>query len=180
MGKHAYTRLRNIFHDIPSTQMLQLILQKTPITAGLNHFILKHLQNIAPNMSVKDKVCILMWDEVAIQPKVTYDTHKDIICGLEDWGNNRTVKIADHVLVFMLRGLKSGWKVPISYNFCNKQTSTAQLVRCIKEHIHNINVLGFHIVATVCDHRSSNVSAIKELLSHTERKRNSQQRAQSK
>jgi len=45
-----------------------------------------------------------MWDEVSIQPKLTYDIRKDIICGL-DWGNNRTAKVADHALVFMLRGL---------------------------------------------------------------------------
>jgi len=54
-------------------------------------------------MSTKDKVCILIWNEVSIQSKLTYNVRKDIIYGLEDWGNNRTGKIADHVLVFMLR-----------------------------------------------------------------------------
>lgn len=129
---------------------------------------------------MKDKVCLLMWDEISIQPSVTYNTRKDIIYGLEDWGNNRTSKIADHALTFMLRGLHSGWKMPISYGFCCKQTCTAQLIRCIKEHICKINNAGFHIVTTVCDQGSSNVAAIKELLLRTKIKGNHEHRAESK
>lgn len=180
MGKRAYTCLRQIFSQIPSVHTLQLALRKIPLSPGLNPFILRHLESIAPKMSRKDKVCILIWDEVSIHPKLTYDSQKDIICGLEDWGNNRTGKIADHALVFMLRGLNSGWKMPISFNFCYKQTSTAQLIRCIKECILKINKAGFHIVATVCDQGTSNVSAIKDLLMRTNMKRNLEGRTQSK
>jgi len=176
MGKRAYNSLRNIFKEFPSIQTLQLVLHKIPLSPGLNPFILKHLKSIAVNMSTKDKVCILIWDEVSIQPKLTYNVRKDIIYGLEDWGNNRTGKIADHVLVFMLRGLHSGWKMPISYSFCYKQTNTGQLIRCIKEHIKEVVNAGFHIVATVCDQGSSNVAAIKELLLCTDMKRNFQNR----
>jgi len=178
MGKRAYTCLRNIFHHIPSIQTLQLALNKIPLSPGLNSLILRHLENIAPKMLMKDKVCILMWDEVSIQPKLTYDIRRDIIYGFEDWGNNRTGKIVDHALVFMLRGLKSRWKMPISFNFCHKQTNTAQLIRCIKEHIKKINNAGFHIVATVCDQGSSNTAAIRELLLRTDMKRNFEKRPQ--
>lgn len=135
---------------------------------------------MSSKMSEKDKVCILMWDEVSIQPKVTYDTHNDIICGLEDWGNYRTGKVADHALAFMLRGLHSGWKMPISFSFCYKQTNTAQLVRCIKEHIKKISDSGFYIIATVCDQGSSNVAAINDLLLRTKMKRNFEERPHSK
>jgi len=156
------------------------VLHKIPVFPGLNPFILKHLKSIAQKMSMKEKVCILSWDEVAIQSHLTYDIQKDIICGLEDWGNHRTGKFADHALVFLLRGLNSGWKMPISYNFCSKQTNTAQLIRCIKEHISEIQKPGFQIVATVCDQGSSNVAAIKELLLRTAMKRNFKNRPESK
>ncbi|XP_036144222.1 uncharacterized protein LOC118646056 [Monomorium pharaonis] len=178
MGKRAYTCLRNVFEDIPSIKTVQTALHKIPMSPGLNTFILRHLEKIAPNMSSKEKVCILMWDKISIQPKLTYNIRKDVIYGLEDWGNNRTNKVANHGLVFMLRGLNSGWKMPLSYNFCNKQTNTAQLIRCIKEHINKVNNAGFHIVATVCDQGSSNVAAIKELLSRINMKRDVEQRAQ--
>jgi len=180
MGKHAYNCLRSIFSEIPSIQTLQSVLHKIPVFPGLNPFILRHLKSVAQKMSMKEKVCILSWDEVAIQPHLTYDIQKDIICGLEDWGNHRTGKFADHALVFLLRGLNSGWKMPISYNFCSKQTNTAQLIRCIKEHISEIQKAGFQIVATVCDQGSSNVAAIKELLLRTAMKRNFENRPESK
>lgn len=178
MGKRAYISLRSVFKDLPSIQTLQSVLNRLPISARLNPLILRHLENIAPKMSDKDKVCILMWDEVSIQPKISYDIRKDIICGFEDWGNYRTNKVADHALVFMLRGLNSGWKMPISYSFCSKQTNTAQLMRCIKEHVRKINNTGFNIIATVCDQGSSNVAAIKELLQQTNIKRNLEKRTQ--
>lgn len=180
MGKRSYTCLRQVFQDIPCIKTLQLALNKITFSAGINIFILRHLEKVAPKMSMKDKVCILMWDEVSIQPSVTYDTRKDIICGFEDWGTNRTNKLADHALVFMLRGLNTGWKIPFSYNFCYKQTNTAQLIRCIKEHIRNINKLGFHVVCTVCDQGSSNVAAIKELLLRTDKIQGLEKRKPSK
>lgn len=74
-----------------------------------------------------------------------------ISCGFEDWGNKRTNKPADHVLVFILRGLNTDWKMIISYNFCAKATKHIQLICCIKEHVHAIYEAGFHIVATVWD-----------------------------
>lgn len=180
MGKHAYNTLRSLFKQIPSIQTLQSVLHKIPVYPGLNPFILRHLESVAQNMSMIEKVCILMWDEVSIQPKCTYDIQKDVICGLEDWGNNRTGKVADHALVFMLRGLHSGRKMPLLFNFCDKQTNTAQLIRCIKEVVLEIKKTGFHIVATVCDQGSSNVAAIKELSLQTAKKKNLENRAQSK
>lgn len=180
MGKRAYTCLRSIFNNIPSIQTLQSVLAKLPLSTGLNTLILRHLENTASKMSQKEKVCILMWDEVSIQTKLTYDIRKDIICGFEDWGSNRTSKISDHALVFFLRGLNSGWKMPVSYNFCYKQTNTAQLMRCIKNHIKEICKTGFCIVATVCDQGSSNQAAIKELIKRSNIKRLSQNRSESK
>lgn len=108
MGKRAYSHLRDVFQHILSRQTLQLALEKIPLTAGLNPFILRHLENIAHEMSAKDKVYILMWNEISIQSNVTYNSRRDMICGLEDWDNNRTNKVADHTLVFMLRGLHTG------------------------------------------------------------------------
>lgn len=180
MGKHAYTCLRNVFTHLLCISTMQSMLQKIPLSPGINSFILRHLENMSQKMSNKDKVCILMWDEVFIHHNVTYNIRKDVIYGLEDWGNNRTSKVADHALVFMLRGLNTGWKMPVSYNFCAKATNTAQLIRCIKEHVHAISKAGFHIVATVCDQGSSNVAAIKELLLRTNLKRNLERRSQGK
>jgi len=63
MGKHTYTSLRTIFKQMLSIQILQSVIHKIPLIPGLNPFILRHLKNVSQKMSVKEKVCILMWDE---------------------------------------------------------------------------------------------------------------------
>ncbi|XP_071579063.1 uncharacterized protein [Temnothorax nylanderi] len=78
----------------------------------------------------------------------------------------------------MLRGLNTGWKMPVSYNFCSKTTNTPQLIRCIKEHINKISKAGFHIIATVCDQGSTNIAAINQLLLRTDMRRNFEKRKQ--
>jgi len=119
MGKRGYNYLRNVFKHIPSILTLQLALQKIPVSPGLNPLIARHLENISQKMSIKDKVYILMWDERSIQSNIMYDVQKDIIYG-EDWDNNRTSKVADHALVFMLRGLNTG-RCPYLITFAQKQ-----------------------------------------------------------
>lgn len=71
----------------------------------------------------------------------------------------------------MLRGLKSGWKMPISFGYCESQTKTPQLLCCIKEIVKTITTCGFKIVATVCDQGSSNVAAINSLIQDTARRK---------
>ncbi|XP_024882105.1 uncharacterized protein LOC112461186 [Temnothorax curvispinosus] len=65
----------------------------------------------------------------------------------------------------MLTGIRTVWKIPLSYNFFKSQTKTPQLMRCIKEIVHEITKAGFIIVATICDQGSSNVIALNQFLS---------------
>lgn len=59
-----------------------------------------------------------MWDETFLKTELNYDYKKDKIIGFEDFGNQKTSDFADHVLVFMARGLYRNTKLPISYYFC--------------------------------------------------------------
>ena len=88
--------------------------------------------------------------------------------GVEDWGNIRTTKYADHTLIFMLRGIKSGWNIPLTYNFCAAQTTSGQLTVSIKEVVRAVSEAGFIIAAGVCDQGSSNMKAIKSLQLETD------------
>lgn len=66
---------------------------------------------------------------MAIQPALTYDVTNDKIIGFEDWGTARTKKFADHAILFHIRCLLSGRRMPIGYGFCNSATNTTQLTR---------------------------------------------------
>lgn len=91
---------------LPSSRTLRRLLQKVPIHAGKNKLIFSHLSEQQPLMKDVDKLCILMWDEMSLQPHLQYDQINDKIIEFEDWGNKRTQGIANHALVFMLRGIR--------------------------------------------------------------------------
>ena len=73
--------------------------------------------------------------------------------------------------MFMLRGIKSGWKIPLTYNFCASQTIHVQLSFCIKKVVKAVTEAGFVIAASICDQGSSNMKALKILQAETNKLR---------
>ncbi|KAF2880225.1 hypothetical protein ILUMI_25947, partial [Ignelater luminosus] len=69
-------------------------------------------------MKPLDRYCALLFDEVALKPGLQYNRKLDMFEGFEDYGGSeRKASFADHVLVFMLRGVCRKWKRPIHIPF---------------------------------------------------------------
>ncbi|XP_036139614.1 uncharacterized protein LOC118648110 isoform X2 [Monomorium pharaonis] len=165
----CYKLLSKLF-VLPSATTLKCLLRTISLQPGINKFIFEHLQQHVAEMNERDKLCILMWDEMSLEANLQYDQLDDKIIGFEDWGHRRTSLIADHVLVFMARGVLKGWKIPLCYNFCKSQTKSAQLLRCIKEIIKKLTQAGLTIITTVCDQGGPNMTCINKLLEESRRK----------
>lgn len=146
MGKKAYSFFRSLYPFLPSVQTLNEEIKKLNICPGINPLILDYLKKKLSHLSDKQRVCVLLWDEMLIQPQVSLDKKNDTIHGKENWGSHRSTDTADHAIVFMIRGLYDGWKLPISYAFCKSATSADQLVICIKEHVRALRSVGLHVV----------------------------------
>ena len=69
----------------------------------------------------------------------------------------------------MMRMVESGDKIPLTFNFCNRQTTTVQFLHCIKEVIVAVEEAGFTVVASVCVGGSSNQAAINTLIEDTKK-----------
>ena len=160
------------FLPLPTPNTVKKLLQNIRLDTGVSTTMKKCLKEAADQMTDPvEKVCLLMWDEVSLKLMLQYSAEKDKVVGFEDWGTNRTSKYADHALVFMLRGINRGWKIPLSYNFCASQTKSDQLAWCIKEVVRAVTEAGFTVVATICDQGSSNMKAIKSLQFDTDKVR---------
>lgn len=118
-------------------------------------------------MDLNDLCIVFAWDEMAIQPALKYDVKSDKIVGFEDWGMRRTRKFADHAIVFYIRCLASGHKMPIGYGFCNSTTTHVQLFKCVKEWLQHLQRCGLKPIATVCDQGGSNIAIINTLIKET-------------
>ncbi|CAK1591441.1 unnamed protein product [Parnassius mnemosyne] len=117
-------------------------------------------------MTPEQRLCNLMFDEIALTPVLYYNRSIDQIIDFE----KNTVKIADHCLVFMIKGIKSKYKQPICYQFCQSATKSHILKALIIDIIRRLRECGLIIVATICDQGTSNVSAINSLIKDTKEK----------
>ncbi|XP_063910421.1 uncharacterized protein LOC135127759 [Zophobas morio] len=169
-GPKTYKLLSRMF-TLPSIDTLRATLNKVPIEPGINKPIFEVLRKqVCRRMDSKYNLCTLIFDEMSIQPHLDYLPCEDRVVGFEDDGTTRSEKIADHVCVFMLRGIFKRWKQPVAFAFCKNSMSAANIVRFYKEIVKEATAVGLNIIASVCDQGTTNSAAINMLLQETKRR----------
>ncbi|KAI4458086.1 transposase protein [Holotrichia oblita] len=120
-------------------------------------------------MTDRDRHYILMFDEMSIQPHVKLNVAVREFEGFADNGFGVIdTGIADHVLVFIIRGITRRWKQPIFFSFSHGPSSSQKLKSLITEVIRRCIAAGLNVMATICDQGAPNVSAINSLASPTD------------
>ncbi|KXZ75664.1 Transposable element P transposase-like Protein [Tribolium castaneum] len=166
-------RLLSKMFILPSERTLKATLGKVSIRPGIsNHMIEVLSRRVGPNE--KDRICVLIFDEIQIQPHLDYLPHEDRVIGFEDDGTTRTGEVADHVAVFMIRGVYRRWKQPVAFAFCKSAMKASNIVSFYKQIVAAATAVGLNIVASVCDMGSNNIKAINALLDHSKRVRASE------
>jgi hypothetical protein len=162
-GPRSYRFLRH-FLKLPSRTTLHNFFKHIPFDSGINLQLFEKLKIRVQKMDSKNKICKLIFDEVALSTNLTYSRSTDKIIGYEDLGSlGRNKNLANHALVFMVQGLCSGWKQPISYYFVKDTVKSQNLKFLITEVITELQKIGLKIVCTVCDQAATNVEAINLL-----------------
>lgn len=80
----AYKILQKTF-ALPSRKCLISLLNKIPFNVGINPPIMETLKKSTDKLKFLDKHCILMFDEISLEPSLAYDKKSDVI-GFEDCG----------------------------------------------------------------------------------------------
>lgn len=145
------------------------ILNKVPFDVGLNDCIFDSLHLSVAKMESEDRSCTLLFDEMSVEPALSYNQKHDRIDGFHNTGNDRKNVFADHAMVFMARGIRRKWKQPIAYYFVNNGMDARTLASKIKEIIRRLREIGLRVIATVSDQASSNTAAINLLMQETNR-----------
>ncbi|CAK1587665.1 unnamed protein product [Parnassius mnemosyne] len=96
-GPRAYRWLRNVF-VLPSSATLSRMIARAALKPGMNDNLFDVLSKKVKKMSETDKLCILLFDEIAISPHFEYNRKRDIIKGFVNNGKKNIMKIADHAL----------------------------------------------------------------------------------
>jgi hypothetical protein len=104
-----------------------------PLNAGINDAVFAHIKTRVNKMKNLEKYCVLMFDEIALEPELQHNQKYDSVDGLVDMGDGeRRLALADHALVFLIKGIATAWKMPIAYGFCEGTTTTPDLTRFLK------------------------------------------------
>lgn len=161
-------RFLSTYFALPSKKTLTNLLYQVPFKAGINEHIINNLSHQASKLKPNNRLCSLVFDEMALKPSLKYSKKDDFIFGFENFGKDQqTCRFSDHVLGFLLRGINRKWKQAVAYYFCQSTTKTPQLVKCIKEVITAIQSTGLQLLTTVCDPGGTNSAAIKILTNET-------------
>jgi len=155
----SYSFLRLLL-PFPSRRTLQSVLSTVHFAAGINAHVFGALQHSMQKMSDRDRYCCLLFDEMSIRENVRFNQKLE---GYEDYGTERTCNVANHALLFMVRGLHRKWKQPVAYYFIRGSTKAGLLMKFLKEVLGACQNAGLHVVATVCDMGANNVSALQML-----------------
>ena len=132
----------------------------------INNHVFDALRRCVQKISEKDRYCCLLFDEISIRENVWFNQKFVCIEGYKDLGSQgRTCNIANHALIFMVRGLYQKWKQPLAYNLSRGNTKAEMLKQFLKEVFEACQNVGLHVVTTVSDMGTNNVKAMKRLCS---------------
>jgi hypothetical protein len=82
----CYKFLSQIF-SLPSRKVLSAFLNKLPLNAGINDAVFAHIKTRVNKMKNLEKYCVLMFDEIALEPGLQHNQKYDSVDGLVDMGD---------------------------------------------------------------------------------------------
>lgn len=153
----GYRFLAKIF-TLPSIRTLRRFLSTIYVKIGICEKILNYLSTVSENLKDKDRYCTILFDEVSLMPNLAFNKCAGVVEGLQDFGCSKDPFVADHALVFMLRGINSNWKQPFSYYLVRSATKGPQLKNLIVDNIRIIHdKTKFKVVGSISDQGTANV-----------------------
>lgn len=162
----SYVLLQKFF-CLPSLSSLRSWLNNLHVGCGLNACVLDLLKIKSEKLMRAEKVVSLVFDEMALQEHLNYDARRDVFEGFEDYGDQRqndAMKMCNHAMVIMIKGLYVNFKQVIGYYLSREAMSADSFKEIFLDIIKNIQDTGFIIKTVVCDLGTNNVR-LRKLLS---------------
>ena len=161
----TYRLLQKQF-TLPSIKTLNRTMKNIDIYPGFSKQVLDAFKIKVSNMTPKDKLCALVFDEIALKHTLSYNNQKDFIEGYEDYGDDRIIDCdspADHATVFVARGLVPKWKQPFGYILTSSTIKADILKDLLIKALSNLKATGVIVKVVICDQGSNNRAVLPKL-----------------
>lgn len=149
---------------LPSITSLHMWLNNIEVRPGFLPNVFELLKGKVAGMAERDKFCVVSFDEMSLRVGLSYNLSEDSVEGFEDFGSlGKTSRLANHALVFMVRGLIGKWKQPLGYFLLRDTTTADKLQPLLEECLQKVKAIGLQPKVVVCDQDSSNVQLYSNL-----------------
>lgn len=147
-GSTAYEEERKK-RKLPSKRVLNEKLQPLKFDVGILHEVFELLAYKVPELKNDDRDCILVFDEMAIQPGKNYCTHLKKYLG--DITLAGHTGVGNHVMVFMLVGVRVHWKQVVAYHITGDSIEHNCLKDILFKLVEKTETVGLRIHALISD-----------------------------
>ncbi|XP_067621448.1 uncharacterized protein [Eurosta solidaginis] len=148
----AYRYLKPLF-TWPSRKILEKFVQSWPRNPGCGYSSIKALELRSRGFTEAQKHVSICCDEMSLKVHVQFERNRDLIMGLEDYGDeNRTSRVATSVLAVLVQGIGGkAWNHPLAYFFVHKTCRGSVLKQYVFEIITQLQSIGLHPCQMVTD-----------------------------
>ena len=159
----AYRMLAKVFY-LPSKTSLLRWVSGLPNCPSLTQTALHVIESKVKTMSQNSRLCTISLDEMSLKTNLAYDSSRDEMIGLEDFGDgHKNNTMATSALVFMARGIMENWKQPLAYFLVNGSCSSEKVKEKLLDIINKVQSIGLKVVAVVSDLGSNFQKYVKEM-----------------
>ncbi|RVE40807.1 hypothetical protein evm_014543 [Chilo suppressalis] len=109
-------RMLSKYFTLPSSRAMTRLLSNIKIGEGINKLIFDKIKHGLRDQDVSQRLCTLIFDEMSLTPQIFYNAAGDNLSG---FAHNQKSAFTDHVLVFMVKGVRRNFKQPVAYYFTN-------------------------------------------------------------
>ena len=159
-GSTGYEEVRKRL-PLPSARTLRRCLQNIDFEPGMLDVTFKFLENELPKMRMMDRDCVLVFDEMSIQPRVDLDCSSGCYIGHVTMPHGPRSECACKAMVFMINGLARRYKEVVAYHFCGSSGNTKGAAETLVEVLRRCEYVGLNVVGISCD--MGNRGILKEL-----------------
>ena len=157
-------RLLSKTFALPSIRTLRRCMNNFQIESGFHPSILEGLKNRVSKMNEQQKLCSIVFDEMAIKENIRYNAASDRVEGFESLYQGQSSKyIANHACVFMVRGIIENWKQAFGFFFSSGPMPAEKLKILLTDAINALNETGLNVKIVICDQGSNNRSMLQKL-----------------
>ncbi|XP_070381046.1 uncharacterized protein [Dermacentor albipictus] len=161
-GPRAYRFLAPIF-SLPTQRTLRRWLCNFRMSPGVIPGIIQSISASTHAWNERDRVCTLMFDEIALKKNLSYDAGEDIVHGFADDGIERSSSIADRAMVVLLAGISKRWVQPVAFTIGHVLTWANVIDKLLISIIEELKAVRIVVKAVICDQGTSNVSLAQKL-----------------